>query len=103
MLQEYFYIAFIALILIALIPFLSYRVWKLDKALGLYSFASTLMIICFGFLTSSASFPRLLSFIFPIGLSLNFKSKFLAVATLISFLMLDYVAWLIFLTTSLFH
>ncbi|MEM2680952.1 MAG: mannosyltransferase family protein [Candidatus Bathyarchaeia archaeon] len=103
MLQKYFYIAFGGLLFIILILFLSYRAWKLNNSLGLYSFLSTLTITCFGYSTSFISFPRILSFLFPIGLSLNFKNRFITAIALISFLMLSYVCWLAFLTTDLFH
>jgi Gpi18-like mannosyltransferase len=103
MLQEYFYIGLIGLFFIGLTLFLSYRVWKINRALGLYGFTSILAIICFGFSTSYVSFPRLISFIFPIGLGLNFKNSFFTIMILISFIILDYAAWLFFLTTSFFH
>lgn len=83
------------------ILFLSYRAWRLDKALGLYNFTSILAITYFGVPTSCISFPRLLSFLFPIGLGLNLKKSFF-IAAVICFLMLDYIGWLAFLTGT-FH
>jgi hypothetical protein len=102
-LRPYLFAGIAGLGFIALILSLSYGAWRLDRALGLYCFASTLAIICFGISTSYVSIPRFLSFLFPLGLGLNFKNRLLFVAILICFLALDYVAWLAFLTSNFLH
>jgi len=77
---------------------LSFRVWKIDRALAYYSLASLLVIVYFGFFPSFGSFPRYLTFIFPIGLALGTRRNWLFYGAVITFLALSLVAWWAFLT-----
>jgi len=84
----------------AFIMFLCWRAWRVDRALGLYAFSSTLAIASLGFVTSPLSLPRHLVFLFPLGLSLYTRRRPLLVTMIAVFLVLNYLAWWAFLTDS---
>jgi len=82
---------------VAIVLLLGWRNWKIDRALSIYLFASTIILastLSFAY----RSFPRILSFIFPVGLPLHTRKLNLLVAMFLVFLVLDYIAWLAFLT-----
>jgi hypothetical protein len=87
-------------IFIAFILFLGYGAYKIDPALGLYVLISVCLIVSYGFLTSPFSFPRYLTFLFPIGLPLYTKKRWLIVCLVGVFLVLNYLAWNAYLTDS---
>src|SRR5208337_4339463 len=87
--------------ILVIVVFLGWRNWKIDKALSIYLLASTAIL---GATLSVAyrSFPRILSFLFPVGLPLHTRNmKLLAILAGI-FLVLDYIAWLAFLTDGFY-
>jgi Gpi18-like mannosyltransferase len=92
LLWKYFPIALAALISILLVVPLSFRVWKMDRALGYYSLSSLLVIVYFGFFPSFGSFPRYLAFIFPIALGFGTRRDWLFCCAIITFLALSLVA-----------
>lgn len=85
---------------IAFILFLGYRAYKIDSVLGLYVLVAVCVIIPYGFLTSPFSFPRYLTFLFPIGLPLYTRKRWLIVCLVCVFLILNYLAWNAYLTDS---
>jgi hypothetical protein len=88
------------LLFVAFIVFLGIRAFKIEPALGLYVLISTCIIIAYGFLTSPFSFPRYLTFLFPIGLPLYTRKRWLIVCLVGVFLVLNYLAWNAYLTDS---
>jgi len=88
-------------VILVVVVFLAWRNWKIDKALCSYILASTFLL---GVSTSIAyrSFPRILSFFFPIGLALHTRNLKLLVTVVLLFLALDYAAWLAFLTDGFY-
>jgi Gpi18-like mannosyltransferase len=101
-LRKYFPIAMAALFSVLFFVLLLFRVWKIDRALGLYSVASILVIFYFNFIPGFGSSPRLLAFIFPIALALGTKRNWLFYCAVITFLALSLVAWWAFLTDGFF-
>jgi len=85
---------------IAFILFLGYRAYKIDPALGLYVLIAVCVIIPYGYFTSPFSFPRYLTFLFPIGLPLYTRNRWLIVCLVGVFLILNYLAWNAYLTDS---
>jgi hypothetical protein len=81
----------------AFIVFLAYKSWRIEPALGFYSFASIVGIVGFGFVTSPFSMPRYLSFIFPLGLSIYSRNRWLAIFTAALFIFGSYLAWQAFI------
>jgi hypothetical protein len=79
---------------------LAYRAYKIDGALGLYVLFSICLIIPYGFLTSPFSFARYFAFLFPIGLPLYTRRKWLIICAVVLFLVLDYFTWNAYLTDS---
>ena len=92
-------VAIVAILGIAL--FLAWRDWKIDEALSIYLLASMMIL---GSMPSAVyrSFPRILSIIFPVGLPMHTRKLNVLVALTLIFLMLDYVAWLAFLTDGFY-
>ncbi len=82
--------------IIVLVLFFAWRVWKIDKALSLYLLAPILITSTTA--VAYRSFPRILSFFFPVGLPLHTRNLKLLVFLALLFLVLDYFAWLAFLT-----
>jgi hypothetical protein len=74
---------------------------EIDKALNIYILASTFIL---GITSGIAyrSFPRILSFFFRIGLPLHTRKTKLLLAIVLVFLVLDYFAWLAFLTDGFY-
>ena len=85
----------------AIVAFVAWRTWKIDRALSMYLIATT-VILASTFSVAYRSFPRILSFIFPIGLPLHTRKASLLVLLGLAFLILDYVAWLAFLTDGFY-
>jgi len=85
---------------VAFILFLGFEAYKIDPALGLYVSIAVCVIIPYGFLTSPFSFPRYLTFLFPIGLPLYTRRRWLIVGLVVVFLVLNYLAWNAYLTDS---
>src|SRR5208337_1395739 len=71
----------------AFIVFLAYKSWRIEPALGFYSLASIVGIIGFGFVTSPFSMPRYLSFIFPLGLSIYSRNRWLVISAAALFIL----------------
>ena len=88
------------LLFIAFILFLGFGAYKIDPALGLYVLLGVCVIIPYGFLTSPFSFPRYLTFLFPIGLPLYTRRRWLIVCLIVVFLVLNYLAWNAYITDS---
>lgn len=87
--------------ILAVVFLLAWRNLKIDRALSVYLVASTLIL---GATLSIAyrSFPRILSFFFPVGLPLHTDRVSLLVALTLIFLVLDYIAWFAFLTDGFY-
>lgn len=98
----YIGIGIMALALAALVTFSAIRIWSVDRALSLYVCISVLAIVYFGYFVGWRSLPRYLAAIFPIGLSLQIKRRWVLWPTLIVLAVLDYFAWLAFLTDGLY-
>jgi hypothetical protein len=95
----------IGILFIALITWLCIHTWRTDRSLGVYSFTFLLSIglVAVTFIQTFVSLPRFLSLIFPSGLSMRTKRKwllFIALGLLGSF---DLLAWWMFLFTDSFH
>jgi len=95
-------LAFVAVIFAAFTIFLSIKAWKIDRALGLYMFASIALITYFGFAQAYLSFPRFLMLLFPIGLPLYVERRWLLLVAIVLLSVLDFVAWWAFLTNVFF-
>lgn len=85
---------------VAFIVLLAYRAYKIEGALGLYVLFSISLIVPYGFLTSPFSFARYFAFLFPIGLPLYTRRKWLIMCAFVLFLVLDYFTWNAYLTDS---
>lgn len=85
---------------VAIIILLGYRAYKIEQALGIYVLFSTCIIIIYGFLTSPFSFARYFSFLFPIGLPLYSRRKWLVACAIVLFLALEYFLWNAYLTDN---
>jgi len=82
---------------VILVMILCYKAWKLDAAFAVYLITSILIIIWFDFIPGFGSFPRLLFFLFPIGLPMYTKRRWLAILVIGILIILSYVGWLAFL------
>lgn len=100
-LLPYFWLIVTILAALVIVIFLAWQNWGIDKALSIYVFASTFIL---GIVTTIGyrSFPRILSFFFPIGLPMHTKKSILLLAVIIIFLVLDYIVWLAFLTDGFY-
>jgi hypothetical protein len=102
---DYWVITVIGIVSFALALVLTLRVCKLDRSLGIYSalFLLSFSIATILFIPTFASMPRYLSVSFPLGVALETKRKlrFLVVALL--FFVMDFVAWWLFLFSTVFH
>jgi hypothetical protein len=89
----------------ALIALLSIKVWKLDRALGVYSalFLSAFSVATVFFIPTFVSLPRYLSFSFAPGIALCIKRTLLFLAIIIALSALDLLAWWLFLFSTVFH
>lgn len=100
-LLPYFWLIVAIFAIMVLVLFLAWRVWKIDEALSIYLLGATL-VMSLSTTIGFRSFPRILSFFFPLGLPLCTRNwKLLAFLALL-FLVLDYVAWLAFLTDGFY-
>jgi len=100
-LLPYWWLILTIIAILAIVLFLVWRDWKIDRALSIYLLASV-MILGWSLSALYRSFPRVLSFIFPVGLPLHSRKLNLLVALAIIFLALDYIAWLAFLTDGFY-
>ena len=93
----------IAAILASLVAvvFLAWRVWRIDKALCIYVLTSV-FILAVTTRVAYRSFPRVLGFFFPIGLAMHTRKTKLLIVVIILFLVVDYFAWLAFLTDGFY-
>jgi len=98
---RYLPIAIAASSTVLLILFLCYKVWKLDVGLALYTLSS-ILVIFFNFFPSFGSFPRWLAFLFPIGLPLYARRRWVQVLLLIILMILSYWGWWAFLVDGFF-
>jgi hypothetical protein len=85
---------------VILVLALSWKVLRIDKALGVYAFAYLLALSVFGFPATFGSYPRFLGFLFPIGLPLHTRRVWLLAIAAAGLLVLDYFAWLGFLANG---
>ncbi|MGA3297772.1 MAG: mannosyltransferase family protein [Candidatus Bathyarchaeia archaeon] len=97
-------IAFSILFLVV-ITFLCIRTWNLDRSLGVYSCTFLLGIgfLAVALIQTFVSLPRFLSLIFPAGISLRSKRRWMLRVMLGLFASLDLIAWWMFLFTNSFH
>jgi hypothetical protein len=91
----------IIIAVLVLVFFLAWRDWKIDRALSIYLLGSVL-ILASASLPGLRSFPRILSFFFPVGIGLHTRGLILFFALTLTFLVLDCVAWLAFLTDGFY-
>ena len=101
----YWEIILIGILFFSLVLILTFRVWKIDRSLGIFS-AVFLLAFSFAtilFLPTFASVPRYLSATFPTGIALHTKRGmwFLLVAML--FVVMDLLGWWLFLFSTVFH
>jgi hypothetical protein len=100
-LAPYFWLILAVLASLAVVLFLARQNWRIDKALSVYVLGATLILGA----TSRVgyrSFPRVLSFLFPIGLPFHSRRVTLLIIVFLAFLILDYIAWLAFLTDGFY-
>jgi hypothetical protein len=81
---------------------LSVRAYRVERALGLYNLVCFLAITYFNFIPGFGSFPRLLGFLFPLGLGLHARRFSIVALASALFVLLDYVAWWAFIIDG-FH
>lgn len=98
---RYLPIAVAASVIVLLSLFLCYKVWRLDTALALYTFSS-ILVIFFNFFPGFGSFPRYLAFLFPIGLPLYSRRRWVQTIVLIMLMILSYCGWWAFLADGFF-
>ena len=97
----YVWLIFAIVAILGIVLFLGWRNWWIDRALSMYLLVSTfLLAISTG--VAYRSFPRILSFLFPIGLPFHSRNMRLLVLIFLLFLALDYVAWLAFLVDGFY-
>ena len=101
-LSPYFKVIFGGVVFLCFILILSVKAYKYDRALGVYSAISTILITSFGAFPAYLSVPRFLSFLFPIGLPLHTTRRIILTVVLGLLLILDYLAWYAFLTDIFF-
>ncbi|HYW00298.1 MAG TPA: hypothetical protein VE862_02450 [Candidatus Acidoferrum sp.] len=87
-----------AVISLVVFIIICYKVLKIDRALGIFSFGYLAALLLFGFPATFGSFPRFLGVLFPIGLTLYTGRAWLLILIIIGLLVLDYFAWVAFLT-----
>jgi hypothetical protein len=87
-----------AVISLVVFIIICYKVLKIDHALGIFSFSYLAALLLFGFPATFGSFPRFLGVLFPIGLTLYTGRAWLLIMIIIGLLVLDYFAWVAFLT-----
>ena len=92
---------------LGLITWLCIRTWKIDRSLGVYS--STFLLALWFLpvvsiqISPLVSLPRLLSLIFPVGVSLRIKDRRWVLLMAGLLIVLDLLAWWMFLFTDTFH
>jgi hypothetical protein len=91
-----------AVIYIGLIVFFAFRSYRIERALAFYSFASIFSIIYFGFVTAYLSFPRLFSFVFPVGLSMYSRNRLLVATVAALCVLVDLIAWRAFIVDAFY-
>ncbi|MGA2785028.1 MAG: mannosyltransferase family protein [Candidatus Bathyarchaeia archaeon] len=99
---EHVIVLTIILVSLAFVTILMLRVIKIDQALSVYTLVSFGAIFFFGLSTSVISFPRYLSFIFPIGLALHTRKTKVLLVCLVMLAVLDCLAWYAFLTDGFY-
>jgi hypothetical protein len=77
---------------------LCYKVLRIDRALGFFTFGYLAALLLFGFPATFGSYPRFLGVLFPIGLVMYTEKTWLLILIVIGLIALDYLAWLAFLT-----
>lgn len=89
---------------LVLTAYLVILVSRVDKALTVYILVTVfgILIVTKGYPTTYPAFPRFLSVLFPLGLVLHTSNRKLLAVMVVVLLILDYVAWLSFLTDG-FH
>lgn len=105
MLLPYAGLALLIVVSLGFTVVLTYLVSRIDKALALYVFTSICAIALIAGLrypVAYRSIPRFLFFLFPIGLSLQSGRRWLLTITIGVLLILDYIAWLAFLTDGFY-
>jgi len=90
------------LVSIALVAFLGYKALAIDHALGAYVIGSLIVISVLGFFPSLGSFPRYLAFLFPIGLVVGTRRRWLLVFGIATFIFLNYFAWWAFISDGFY-
>jgi hypothetical protein len=90
---------------VALITWLCFRAYKMNKSLGVYAFTFLLFMgsATIAFVPTFVALPRYLSMIFPSGLSLKISRKPILWFVVGSLALLDILAWWMFLFTDSFH
>jgi hypothetical protein len=97
-LVHYWWVFILGIPALLFVLVLAKRALLIDRSLGLYTFISILAIFIFGFsVTSTTSFLRYFTFLFPIGLPLYTQRRWLLTIMISTFLLLNYLMWLGFL------
>ena len=93
------------ILFLGLITFLCIRTWKLNRSLGVYccTFLIGIGFLAVALVQTFVSLPRFLSLIFPAGISLRSRRKWMLRVMLGLFASLDLLAWWMFLFTESFH
>jgi hypothetical protein len=104
-LQQFQLVAVIGGLLIVPLMVLCVRVWKIDRSLGVFSgsFVVAISLVAVSSIQGLISLPRYLSFIFPVGMALKTRRKWLLSIGVAFLSILDIVGWWLFLFTSSFH
>jgi hypothetical protein len=105
MVLRYWGLIIVGAAFLALIGLLSIKVWKLDRTLGVYSlfFLSAFSAATAFFIPTFVSLPRYLSFSFAPGIALCIKRTLLFLALAVTLSVLDFLAWWLFLFSTVFH
>jgi len=95
-------VAVASLAFLILFALVAREVWKVDRALFLYVCVSAIGVLGVGSIVAFRSVPRLLAFLFPLGLPLYFRERKVTYAIILTLVALDYIAWFAFLTDGFY-
>jgi len=98
-------IILVGTVFFSLFLILTYRAWRLNSSLGIYStlFLTSFSIATILFLPTFASMPRYLSVAFSSGIALHMTRRILFLLAVFLFITMDFFAWWLFLFSAIFH
>jgi len=104
-LLRYWAVILIGTVFFSFFLILTYRAWRLNSSLGIYStlFLTSFSIATILFLPTFASMPRYLSVAFSSGIALHTTKRILFLLAVFLFITMDFFAWWLFLFSPIFH